>query len=86
MIGPHVHMGPIKISKSSKVLPINQLTYQMMKDICFDMKTKTGEKKNHWFPSDTLQIPVVRNDSLSLIALTAPQSGITLTTLQGNMG
>ena len=44
-----------------------------------------GEKKNHWFPSDTLQIPVVRNDSLSLIALTAPQSGITLTTLQGNM-
>ena len=30
MIGPHVHMGPIKIAKSSKVLPINQLTYQMI--------------------------------------------------------
>ena len=35
----------LKIAKSLIVLPINQLTYQMMKDICFDRKTKTKAKR-----------------------------------------
>ena len=35
----------LKIAKSLKVIPIYRLTYQMMKDICFDRKTKTKAKR-----------------------------------------